>query len=321
MPRGITLSGSREWPCGLHRRIGLPSRLGDRPRGRPDRALAHQRATVHQPQHQARRPVLYQPPPRIVDKVEASFAVPVPHPARPAIAPAARRMPVVGSWLRRWHAAAPQLRPRNDQPCFDIESRRHMPGLPPLPHDDRQVIDPGLKPIPPWMSLGLLRAGGARPVVRRRFGGLPRQGGQAAGNLDAGGRAVDATRDGTGHGATQFAQQLTIFALSCFVGFQVIWSVAPALHTPLMSVPTAISGIIVVGGILSMERALSPEPWVQMAIWVPLTLILSLALLPRIKGALVGLQWGLRMHGFGGKADEAEPDPADAVKQSTGGRA
>jgi H+-translocating NAD(P) transhydrogenase subunit alpha len=45
-------------------------------------------------------------------------------------------------------------------------------------------------------------------------------------------------------------QQLTVFVLAVFVGFQVIWNVTPALHTPLMSVTNAISGIIVVGGLL-----------------------------------------------------------------------
>jgi H+-translocating NAD(P) transhydrogenase subunit alpha len=43
---------------------------------------------------------------------------------------------------------------------------------------------------------------------------------------------------------------LTVFVLAVFVGWQVIWSVTPALHTPLMSVTNAISGIILVGGIL-----------------------------------------------------------------------
>lgn len=47
-----------------------------------------------------------------------------------------------------------------------------------------------------------------------------------------------------------FVQHLTVFVLACFVGWQVIWNVTPALHTPLMSVTNAISGIIVVGGIL-----------------------------------------------------------------------
>ncbi len=47
-----------------------------------------------------------------------------------------------------------------------------------------------------------------------------------------------------------FLQHLTVFALACFVGWQVVWSVTAALHTPLMSVTNAISGIIIVGGML-----------------------------------------------------------------------
>jgi NAD(P) transhydrogenase subunit alpha len=45
-------------------------------------------------------------------------------------------------------------------------------------------------------------------------------------------------------------QHLTIFVMAVFVGFQLVWNVTPALHTPLMSVTNAISGIIVVGGLL-----------------------------------------------------------------------
>jgi NAD(P) transhydrogenase subunit alpha len=47
-----------------------------------------------------------------------------------------------------------------------------------------------------------------------------------------------------------FLQHLTVFVLSCFIGWQVVWNVTAALHTPLMSVTNAISGIIIVGGIL-----------------------------------------------------------------------
>jgi H+-translocating NAD(P) transhydrogenase subunit alpha len=47
-----------------------------------------------------------------------------------------------------------------------------------------------------------------------------------------------------------FLNHLTVFALSCFIGWQVIWNVTHALHTPLMSVTNAISGIILVGGML-----------------------------------------------------------------------
>ena len=45
----------------------------------------------------------------------------------------------------------------------------------------------------------------------------------------------------------------TVFMLACFVGFQVVWNVKPALHTPLMSVTNAISGIIFVGGMLQLS--------------------------------------------------------------------
>ncbi|MFL5318579.1 MAG: Re/Si-specific NAD(P)(+) transhydrogenase subunit alpha [Myxococcaceae bacterium] len=49
-----------------------------------------------------------------------------------------------------------------------------------------------------------------------------------------------------------FLKHFTVFILACFVGWQVIWSVTPALHTPLMSVTNAISGIIIVGGLLQV---------------------------------------------------------------------
>ena len=45
----------------------------------------------------------------------------------------------------------------------------------------------------------------------------------------------------------------TVFVLACFVGYQVIWNVTPALHTPLMSVTNAISGIIVIGALLQVS--------------------------------------------------------------------
>ena len=47
-----------------------------------------------------------------------------------------------------------------------------------------------------------------------------------------------------------FMQHFIVFALSCFVGFQVIWNVSHALHTPLMAVTNAISGIIIIGALL-----------------------------------------------------------------------
>jgi NAD(P) transhydrogenase subunit alpha len=53
-------------------------------------------------------------------------------------------------------------------------------------------------------------------------------------------------------GPPEFIQHLTVFLLACVVGWHVIWNVSPALHTPLMSVTNAISGIIVIGGMLAL---------------------------------------------------------------------
>jgi len=53
----------------------------------------------------------------------------------------------------------------------------------------------------------------------------------------------------------EFMSHFTVFVLACFVGYQVIWSVTPSLHTPLMSVTNAISGIIVVGAILQISSS------------------------------------------------------------------
>ena len=48
-----------------------------------------------------------------------------------------------------------------------------------------------------------------------------------------------------------FISILSIFVLACFVGYYVVWSVTPALHTPLMAVTNAISSVIVVGALIA----------------------------------------------------------------------
>jgi uncharacterized protein (DUF983 family) len=68
-------------------------------------------------------------------------------------------------------------------------------------------------------------------------------------------------------------------------------------------------GHVIIAGVLALEKGFAPPSWVHLVIWLPLTVLLSLWLLPRVKGSLVGLQWALRMHGFGGAADEPIPDP------------
>jgi NAD(P) transhydrogenase subunit alpha len=54
---------------------------------------------------------------------------------------------------------------------------------------------------------------------------------------------------------SDFLQHSTVFILACFVGWQVIWSVSASLHTPLMSVTNAISGIIIIGGMLQISSS------------------------------------------------------------------
>jgi H+-translocating NAD(P) transhydrogenase subunit alpha len=52
-------------------------------------------------------------------------------------------------------------------------------------------------------------------------------------------------------GVDPFVLNLTVFVLAIFVGYHVVWNVTPALHTPLMAVTNAVSGIIIVGAMLA----------------------------------------------------------------------
>jgi NAD(P) transhydrogenase subunit alpha len=86
----------------------------------------------------------------------------------------------------------------------------------------------------------------------------------------------------------EFVAHLTVFVLACFIGWQVIWNVTPALHTPLMSVTNAISGIIVVGGMLQLSHGLDS----------PVTLLGAVAVLVatiNIAGGFLVTQRMLRM--------------------------
>jgi NAD(P) transhydrogenase subunit alpha len=79
---------------------------------------------------------------------------------------------------------------------------------------------------------------------------------------DAAGHAAAAA---TGGAIDPFTFRLAIFVLAIFVGYYVVWSVTPALHTPLMSVTNAISSVIVVGALLavgvSLVGAEGPSRW------------------------------------------------------------
>jgi len=71
----------------------------------------------------------------------------------------------------------------------------------------------------------------------------------------------------------------------------------------------AIVGHVVVGAFMGIEAATMWPTWVHLAIWVPATILLCLVLIGPIKGSVVGLQWALRMHGFGGEKDVLETHP------------
>jgi len=76
----------------------------------------------------------------------------------------------------------------------------------------------------------------------------------------AGALAQDATQlalSQTAAGGDPFVFLFTVFVLACFVGYYVVWSVTPALHSPLMAVTNAISSVIIVGALI----AAGPGEW------------------------------------------------------------
>ncbi|TJX38575.1 MAG: DUF983 domain-containing protein, partial [Mesorhizobium sp.] len=70
-----------------------------------------------------------------------------------------------------------------------------------------------------------------------------------------------------------------------------------------------IVGHIVLGAFMGVEATSTLSTWQHILIWVPLTILLSIALLQPVKGAVIGLQWAFYMHGFGGEKDVIEPHP------------
>ena len=68
-----------------------------------------------------------------------------------------------------------------------------------------------------------------------------------------------------------------------------------------------IVGHIVLGGYMMTDLAFPLSTWTHLSIWAPIALAATLALMQPVKGGVIGLQWALRMHGFGGQADEPVP--------------
>ncbi len=90
------------------------------------------------------------------------------------------------------------------------------------------------------------------------------------GALDAAGAGAAAAT-----GIDPFMFRLAIFALACFIGYYVVWSVTPALHTPLMSVTNAISSVIVVGALVALAADLDAGATWETRIFGFLALILA----------------------------------------------
>jgi NAD(P) transhydrogenase subunit alpha len=87
--------------------------------------------------------------------------------------------------------------------------------------------------------------------------GLAQSGNLIFAQLDmVGAVAAAPVQAATGGAVDPFVFRLSIFVLAVFVGYYVVWSVTPALHTPLMSVTNAISSVIVVGALLAVGVAL-----------------------------------------------------------------
>lgn len=97
-----------------------------------------------------------------------------------------------------------------------------------------------------------------------------------------------------------FVSHLTVFVLACFVGWQVVWNVNPALHTPLMSVTNAISGIIIIGGIVQIFGGENH----QVFHWYsPPTLLAVIAVLVAMINVVGGFMVTQRMLGMFRKQD------------------
>ncbi len=79
------------------------------------------------------------------------------------------------------------------------------------------------------------------------------------GQLDLLANAHSSVPEAASDAVNPFVFRLSIFVLAVFVGYYVVWSVTPALHTPLMSVTNAISSVIVVGALLAVGVALAGD--------------------------------------------------------------
>lgn len=129
-----------------------------------------------------------------------------------------------------------------------VEKGEILPPAPP-PEPSPQVAKP--KPNTPAPAPRAAAPPPLAPIVKHGHGaGGEAMSGQAVATIGVvAGVAMVAMG---GFAPAEFIQHFTVFVLAILIGWQVIWNVSPALHTPLMSVTNAISGIILVGGMLQV---------------------------------------------------------------------
>ena len=126
-------------------------------------------------------------------------------------------------------------------------------------HGGKMMWPPPLPPAPPEPGVPTKSTASVAAVAKTRSGGHGNDEGTGvspwllavAGLIMVGLAFVIPPKIESAGG--DFLGHLTVFILAIFIGFQVVWNVKPALHTPLMSVTNAISGIILVGGMLQLS--------------------------------------------------------------------
>jgi NAD(P) transhydrogenase subunit alpha len=139
--------------------------------------------------------------------------------------------------------------------------KKEAPPPPATPQQPATVTTPARSDTPPARGLGVAAAAAAAAIALVALGFVA---------------------------PAAFLSHLTVFALACIVGWQVVWNVTPALHTPLMSVTNAISGIIVVGGMLAVGGPIGSPPVILGAVAILLASI-------NIAGGFLVTQRMLRM--------------------------
>lgn len=141
---------------------------------------------------------------------------------------------------------------QGDTLCFNLENDVVRPAL---------LLYQGevLPPVPPKEPTPVMKKEPAppRPDARPKQQDIMTQSGRAWGTTLGGLLLITALFLLGRFAPPDFLQHSTVFVLACFVGWQVVWAVTPALHTPLMSVTNAISGIIIIGGMLQVGSELN----------------------------------------------------------------